>query len=645
MGERKPENLDFDIPEKGFSDLFLNFHPEIAALYEDDRKEVRTKYLRRSILIGLFIYNVYNLTDQILVADVALYGVMARILLITPVGLILAFTAERFGPKVREGLLMAAIFGALAVPLALFWTSREPLAGYSLCEIPLVMVFGAMMLRLRFPSIVLFLAFGLLGSLAALILPPRFGPSLAEVFMIQLVTAAIFLLFGSYNFERMVREGYLDTLRQIKLRNKSEVAHAAAEQIAKTKSEFLANMSHEIRTPLNGILTMTEIMERGALSEAQRSRLLVVRQSGQDLLRLLSDILDFSKVDAGKLDLEHIAFDVEHLLASTLASFRPLAEQKGLELRLDVAPSAKGWRRGDPSRVRQIAANFISNAIKFTAAGDVNVRLIGLGPNGEDGLQIAVSDSGIGIPEDKMGRLFQTFSQVDSSTTRHFGGTGLGLAICMQLAGLMNGKVWATSEEGRGSTFFAELRLPHLDAAAAPPPKAVEEAPPERETGVRAIRVLAAEDNPTNQLVLSTIMEMFGFDLTIVGDGVEALEAWRAHDFDVILMDVQMPRMDGVTATRAIRREETQRLQTQGQDTDRGGRRTPIIALTANAFPHQFLEYRAAGMDLHVTKPVELDALRAALEEALSYDGESDADAASGSWRHMQSLAPSGSRT
>jgi signal transduction histidine kinase/CheY-like chemotaxis protein len=643
MGEWKPADLNFDIPEKGFSGLFLNFHPEIAALYEDDRKEVRARYLRRSILIGLFIYNVYNLTDQILVADVALFGVMARILLITPVGLILAFTAERFGPKVREGLLMAAIFGALAVPLALFWASREPLAGYSLCEIPLVMVFGAMMLRLSFPSIVLFLAFGLIGSLAALILPPRFGPSLAEVFMIQLVTAAIFLLFGSYNFERMVREGYLDTLRQMRLRNKSEVAHAAAEQIAKTKGEFLANMSHEIRTPLNGILTMTEIMEHGALSEAQRSRLLVVRQSGQDLLRLLSDILDFSKVDAGKLDLEHIAFDVEHLLASTLASFRPLAEQKGLELRLDVAPSAKGWRRGDPSRVRQIAANFISNAIKFTSAGDVNVRLIGLGPNGEDGLQIAVSDSGIGIPEDKMGRLFQKFSQVDASTTRHFGGTGLGLAICMQLAGLMNGKVWATSEEGRGSTFFAELRLPHLDAAGAPAAKAVEATPPERETGVRAIRVLAAEDNPTNQLVLSTIMEMFGFELTIVGDGAQALEAWRAHDFDVILMDVQMPRMDGVTATRAIRKEEAQRLQTQGRDTDRGVRRTPIIALTANAFPHQFLEYRAAGMDLHVTKPVELDALRAALEEALSYDGASDADAAS--WRHMQSLAPSGSRT
>jgi len=617
MVDQQPSNLNLESAERGFSDLFLNFYPEIASLYEQDRKEVRASYVRRSILIGLCIYNVYNLTDMILVHDVAIFGVVARVFLVTPIGLFLAFAAERFGPRVREGLLVSALFGALSVPLGLFWVSRDPLSGYSLCEIPLVMVFGALMLRLRFPSIILFLAFGLLGSLAALMLPPRFGPSLAEVFMIQLVTAAIFLLFGSYNFERMVREGYLDTLQQIRLRSKSEVAHASAEHIAQTKSEFLANMSHEIRTPLNGILTLTEIMDLGVLSDEQRSRLHVVRQSGQDLLRLLSDILDFSKIDAGKLELEEIAFDVEHVLTSTLTSFAPLAEQKGLELRLDIAPNAKGWRRGDPGRVRQIAANFISNAIKFTAAGEVSVRLAGLGADGEEGLQIAVSDSGIGIPEEKMSRLFQKFSQVDASTTRNFGGTGLGLAICMQLANLMNGKVWATSEEGRGSTFFAELRLPKADAATATRPIAIDVAPSSQKGDAPAIRVLAAEDNPTNQLVLSTIMEIFGFDLTIAGDGVEAVEAWRAQDFDVILMDVQMPRMDGVDATRVIRREEAQQLK----------RRTPIVALTANAFPHQFLEYRAAGMDLHVTKPLELQALKAALDEALSHHDRADAGA------------------
>jgi len=224
-----------------------------------------------------------------------------------------------------------------------------------------------------------------------------------------------------------------------------------------------------------------------------------------------------------------------------------------------------------------------------------------------------------------MGRLFQKFSQVDASTTRHFGGTGLGLAICMQLATLMNGKVWAISEEGRGSTFFAELRLPQVDVARPAPPAALDSArrlQPRQETDARAIRVLAAEDNPTNQLVLSMIMEMFGFELMMVSDGVEAVEAWRVHEFDVILMDVQMPRMDGVNATHAIRKEEAQR-----QNSQAGGRRTPIIALTANAFPHQFLEYRAAGMDLHVTKPLELQALKAALEEALSYNDIADSGA------------------
>jgi CheY-like chemotaxis protein len=191
----------------------------------------------------------------------------------------------------------------------------------------------------------------------------------------------------------------------------------------------------------------------------------------------------------------------------------------------------------------------------------------------------------------------------------------------MQLATLMNGKVWAESEAGRGSTFFAELRLPQQDAATGRPTETAPSARPSPESDARVIRVLAAEDNPTNQLVLSTIMDMFGFELTVVGDGLEAVEAWRTHDFDVILMDVHMPRMDGVDATRAIRKEEAQR---QGRHLVR---RTPIIALTANAFPHQFLEYRAAGMDLHVTKPLELEALRAALEEALSHDQMADAGA------------------
>ena len=399
---------------------------------------------------------------------------------------------------------------------------------------------------------------------------------------------------------------------QLRVARQLRSARAEAEAGSRAKGEFLANMSHEIRTPLNGLLTMAEVMDRDALEDRQKKRLAVVRQSGRDLLRLLNDILDFSKIEAGKLELEDLLFDPAQVLESTLAGFAAVAEAKGLQLWLDTTDGAGGLRRGDPARIRQIVANFLGNALKFTERGGVHIRLSGCGEDGREGLQLAVRDTGMGIASDKMPLLFQSFSQVDASTTRRFGGTGLGLAICRELATLMGGRVWAESVEGQGSTFYATLMLPYagdlpqvgelFDAAET----AEASAPPER-----PLRLLAAEDNATNQLVLSTIMQMFGFELTLVGDGAQAVEAWRAADFDAILMDVQMPVMDGVQATRAIRAEEAA-----------GGRpRTPIVALSANAFSHQVSEYLAAGMDTHVAKPIELPALQAALEAVLAGAG------------------------
>ena len=393
-------------------------------------------------------------------------------------------------------------------------------------------------------------------------------------------------------------------LWQIKVARELRAARAEAEAGSRAKGEFLANMSHEIRTPLNGLLTMAELMERGVLREEQRKRLSILRQSGRDLLRLLNDILDFSKIEAGKLELEAIVFDPEEVLESTMAGFAAAAEQKNLQLWFEIEPTARGSRLGDPSRLRQIVANFVSNALKFTASGGVQVSVSGFGQDGRDGLTVAVKDTGVGIPAEKMALLFQKFSQLDASTTRRFGGTGLGLAICRELVELMGGRVWAQSVEGEGSTFFATLRLPAVETAVEP-----DEAAPTGDAPVTAAwspRLLAAEDNPTNQIVLSTIMQMFGFELTLVGDGVQALDAWRRQEFDVILMDVQMPVMDGIEATRAIRTAEAAEQR----------RRTPIIALSANAFPHQVQEYLAAGMDGHVSKPIDLSALQAALEGA-----------------------------
>ena len=379
-----------------------------------------------------------------------------------------------------------------------------------------------------------------------------------------------------------------------------------AEAASQAKGEFLANMSHEIRTPLNGILTMAQVMAHGELSSAQRDLLCVVRQSGQDLLHLLNDILDFSKIEAGKLELEQTEFDPERVLESTLAGFAALAEKKDLQLWLDVAPSARGLRRGDPARLRQIVANFVSNALKFTEAGGVRIAIVGVGQGGREGLQVSVKDTGPGIPADKTALLFQKFTQVDASTTRRYGGTGLGLAICQELAGLMQGRVWVESVEGEGSTFFAELGLPYLRDIVAEPDGAGEI----EEFGepARALRLLAAEDNRTNQLVLATVMNVFGFELTLVADGAQAVEAWRTQDYDAILMDVQMPVMDGVQATRAIRAEEAAS----------GRPRTPIVALSANAFHHQVSEYLSAGMDTHVSKPIELSALQGALDYVLT---------------------------
>jgi len=376
-------------------------------------------------------------------------------------------------------------------------------------------------------------------------------------------------------------------------------ARDAAESANRLKSQFLANMSHEIRTPLNGLLAMSQVMAIDELAPAQRERLEVVRQSGEALLAILNDVLDVSKIEAGKLELEIEEFDAAALMRSVQAAFSALADRKGLKLVLDMEAGAGGLRSGDAARLRQIVNNLVSNALKFTEAGEVRVEVRGEGPGGRDGLRIAVRDTGIGIPAEILPRLFQTFTQADASTTRRFGGTGLGLAICHELAALMGGSVTVESVEGEGSCFDLALPLRRVDAVDAE--EAVADTAQER-----PLKILAAEDNPTNQLVLSTVMGVFGLELVMVGDGAQAVEAWRNGGFDMILMDIQMPVMDGLTATRAIRAAEA----------ETGRPRIPIIALSAHAMTHQVRDYLDAGLDLHVPKPIELPKLQAAIEQA-----------------------------
>jgi signal transduction histidine kinase/ActR/RegA family two-component response regulator len=369
------------------------------------------------------------------------------------------------------------------------------------------------------------------------------------------------------------------------------------------KSQFLANMSHEIRTPLNGVLAMAQIIALGELSPVQRERVGVIRRSGEELLAVLNDVLDLSRIEAGKMEMDIGEVDAEVLADNVRTAFDAVAQtKKRMDFTVAVRPNAHGARRGDAARVAQILNNLVSNALKFTPEGEVLVTIEGAGEDGREGLRFVVADTGVGIPADKMPLLFQKFSQADGSNTRRFGGTGLGLAICRELATLMKGKIGVESVEGEGSVFTVDLPLAVIEAKGADG----EAAPAVEED--RQLRVLAAEDIPTNQLVLRTIMQSFGVDLEMVENGREAVDAWKRSAFDIILMDIQMPEMDGVAATRAIRAEESAT----------GRARTPIIAVSANAMPHHAREYLAAGMDAHVAKPIELAKLHAAIEGALS---------------------------
>ena len=373
------------------------------------------------------------------------------------------------------------------------------------------------------------------------------------------------------------------------------------------KSHFLANMSHEIRTPLNGVLAMAEVMAMDKLDDAQRERLKVIRESGAVLLGVLNDVLDLSKIEAGRMEIQDRPFDIAQLAQTIRETFSPQARDKGLAFEVAVAPEAQGLWRGDVDRLRQILGNLISNAIKFTLEGAVAVRFA----SAEDGsgLRIDVADTGIGISPEILPRLFDKFVQADTSTTRRFGGSGLGLAICRELAVLMDGSIKVQSREGRGSTFTVLVALPreeaitdihYIDDEPVAAPRAPAEAP--------RLRVLAADDNPTNQKVVAAVLAPLNAELTLVADGQACVEAWRTGDFDIVLMDIHMPVMDGVEAARAIRAAEAQD----------GRPRTPIIAVTANALAHQVEDYLAAGMDGHVAKPIEVTKLYAAIEDAVT---------------------------
>jgi len=389
-------------------------------------------------------------------------------------------------------------------------------------------------------------------------------------------------------------------------------AMAAAEAANRAKSDFLANMSHEIRTPLNGVIGIVDALSRTPMSAEQAEMVGLIRSSGHTLERLVSDILDVSKIEAGQLDLECRPFDLEEAL-EPLAMMRARAGDKGLAFHVRRSPEARGVFMGDSTRIRQVLGNLLSNAVKFTAEGAVSVSVEvwsedpeGLGD--AHWLALTVEDTGVGFGSAHAARLFDRFNQADSTITRRFGGTGLGLSICRSLVEMMGGQIEARSTPGVGSRFRFVLPLNRAGSLADYDARKPDAAAPGSPKPGRTLRVLLAEDHPTNQRVVQLILASQGAEVVIAGDGTEAVAAFKAGPFDVVLMDMQMPVMDGLTATREIRAHEA---------ASPGLARTPVVMLSANAMAEHREDALAAGADSHVAKPITAASLLAGIEAVI----------------------------